>query len=141
MFQERAARSGSASATSLWNEACEQVANGWMGAPLPIESLGNVATYEKGKTNIAFRFRSGSMRKTKSLRRPSPQLRQPSAHGLAANQTSDMGPKLSDVPGYEGPSQEVGFLQSRSRISLQTAAHGTRPCGPGPGGLTEPDIR
>ena len=29
---------------------------GMDGGPLPIDTLGNVATYEKGKTNIAFRF-------------------------------------------------------------------------------------
>ena len=55
-FQERAAHSGMANADTLWKEACEQVKKGWLGTPLPIDTLGNVATYKKGTTNIAFRF-------------------------------------------------------------------------------------
>ena len=55
-FFERAAHSGATNATTLWAEACDQVKKGWLGAPLPADTLGNVSTYEKGRADIAFRF-------------------------------------------------------------------------------------
>ena len=55
-FLERSAHAGFANAEALWAEACEQVRMGWLGAPIPIDLSGNVATFEEGKTNIAFRF-------------------------------------------------------------------------------------
>ena len=55
-FVERASHSVWANAPTLWAEAFEQVKKGWLGAPLPIDTLGNVATYAEGEANIAFRF-------------------------------------------------------------------------------------
>ena len=61
--QERLAIRGDASgisyAETLRAEACEQAKLGWLAEPLPIDGAGNVATYEKGAANIAFRFGSG----------------------------------------------------------------------------------
>ena len=55
-FKTGAMHSGHLHAKELWDEACEQVKLGWLGEPLPIDTSGNIFTYGKGSTNVAFRF-------------------------------------------------------------------------------------
>ena len=109
-FQERSAHSGMANAAVLWEEACEQVKKRWLGAPLPIDTLGNVATYEKGKTNIAFRFgvaQGDKLRAFDDLRHNCVNLR---CTVWIPNQAPDLGSHLSDVLEHERPSGKVVLL-------------------------------
>ena len=55
-FLERPSKAGNDNADSLRGEAGEQVKCGCLSAPLPIDAIGNVATYEKGMAIIAFRL-------------------------------------------------------------------------------------
>ena len=55
-FALRAKSSGYLHSQALWDEALEQVKLGWLDAPVPIDTSGNVATFEKDRVNIAFRF-------------------------------------------------------------------------------------
>ena len=41
---------------SLGAKLATRYLGGWLSTPLPIDTIGNGATYQKGKTNIAFRF-------------------------------------------------------------------------------------
>ena len=55
-FSSRAKHSGYLHSMELWGESPKQVESGWLGAPLPIDTSGNVLTYGHGSANIAFLF-------------------------------------------------------------------------------------
>ena len=55
-FQLRARASGALNAQTLWDEALDQVAKGWLSPPMAIDPEGNVATYAANGVVIAFRF-------------------------------------------------------------------------------------
>ena len=110
-FCERTAHSGVANATTLWSEACEQVKKGWLGAPLPADTLGNVATYEKGRTNIAFRFgvtQGGKLRACDDLRRNCVNLRRTVWTPI---KLPTWGHISQMCPNAGGPRKKVGLLR------------------------------
>ena len=65
-FTTRARASGVLNAQFLWDEAMTQVEKGWLAQPLPIDPLGNVATYSNNGAVIAFRFGVDQLDKIRS---------------------------------------------------------------------------
>ena len=55
-FKERAAKAGHANAQQLWGEAIQQVENGWLCPPEPLDRAGKPRNPPSSRYNIAFRF-------------------------------------------------------------------------------------
>ena len=55
-FRERAAKSGMKNAAPLWDEAMEQVKEGWLLPPVPLSPDGKPLYWKSKRHNVSFRF-------------------------------------------------------------------------------------